>query len=188
MNKTTAVAAVIEAFPEAPIVFTTGYTCRIARHLRDSPNHFYMVGSMGLAPSIAVGIALQTGKPAVVVDGDGSLMMNPVGLLIAGPIRDLPLLHVLLDDGVYDSTGGQPTPSAGVDFGAWARGSGFDEALRADDEHALCTALARHADVSSPTFLHCRVDADAGAPPPRVDADLADHADRLRRHVSGLVG
>src|SRR5260363_186197 len=99
MNKTVAIQQIILATTNQPIIFTTGYSCRIAAHLRHRPNHFYMTGSMGLA------VALATGLPTVVVDGDGSLLMNPASLIVAGAIPDLSLLHVVLDDGVYASTG-----------------------------------------------------------------------------------
>lgn len=107
MNKVQAVGTVIERTPSRPVLFTTGYTCRIAKHIADRDNHFYMTGSMGLVSSIGVGIALSSGRSTVVVDGDGSLLMNPAGLITAGSMPHLPLLHVVMDDARYASTGGR---------------------------------------------------------------------------------
>src|SRR5260363_465781 len=84
MSKSAALQQIILATTNQPIIFTTGYSCRIAAHLRHRPNHFYRTGSMGLAVSIGTGVALATGLPTVVVDGDGSLLMNPASLIVAG--------------------------------------------------------------------------------------------------------
>lgn len=185
MNKTAAVDAVIAATLDEPIIFTTGYSCRIANGSADRPNHFYMTGSMGLASSIATGVALTTGRTTVVVDGDGSVLMNPVGLITAGGLPDLPLVHVVLDDGRYASTGGQLVPSTRADLCGHARASGYRRVFSTAslDEFAL---LLRDelTDVSSPVFIHCILtDADV-AVPGRIDADLRDHARRFHDFVT----
>ncbi|MFE6916043.1 thiamine pyrophosphate-dependent enzyme [Streptomyces rubiginosohelvolus] len=180
MNKTAAVRAVIEATADEPIVFTTGYTCRIAQGVLDRPNHFYMTGSMGLASSIGIGIAQQTGRPTVVVDGDGSLLMNPAGLVAAGALGSLPLVHVLLDDGKYASTGGQHVPSGGTDFALLARGSGYPRVERIERADVLVATLRALAGTcAAPTLLHCALAGDEPPVPPRVDGDLAAHAARF---------
>ncbi|MET7437763.1 thiamine pyrophosphate-dependent enzyme [Streptomyces sp. NPDC004082] len=181
MNKTAAIRAVIEATTDEPIVFTTGYACRIAQAVLDRPNHLYMTGSMGLASSIGIGIAQQTGRPTVVVDGDGSVLMNPVGLLTAGAMAPLPLLHVLLDDGRYASTGGQHVPCTGTDFALLARSCGYARVERIERTTQLAATLrAVAATCTAPTFLHCVLAGEDPAPiPPRVDGDLADHAARF---------
>jgi thiamine pyrophosphate-dependent acetolactate synthase large subunit-like protein len=79
-----------------------------------------MTGSMGLVASVGTGLALATGLVTVVVDGDGSLLMNPVGLIIAGAAQ-VPLLHLVLDDGQYAWTGGQPVPAGHTDSMRWRR-------------------------------------------------------------------
>lgn len=188
MNKTAAIRAIVSATTSQPIVFTTGYSCRIAQHIADRPNHFYMTGSMGLAASIGTGVALATGMPTIVVDGDGSLLMNPAGLITAGAIPDLELLHVVLDDGAYASTGGQVTPSGRADLAAWARASGYERVFRVDDVHAfattLRTALAHRA---ASTFIHCGLTADGAEVPPRVSADLGDHQRRFSHHLQATA-
>ncbi|MGW5052687.1 thiamine pyrophosphate-dependent enzyme [Actinokineospora sp. NPDC004072] len=187
MNKTDAVREVIAATGDEPVVFTTGYACRIARGIADRPNHFYMTGSMGLASSIGVGIAQATGLATVVVDGDGSVLMNPVGLVVAGALGPLPLVHVVLDDGRYDSTGGQAVPSA-TDLGALALACGYREVHRLADAAALRSALARGLGArGGPVFLHC-VLTDPDLPiTARVGAGLGAHAERFSRHLRGLV-
>jgi sulfopyruvate decarboxylase subunit beta len=188
MNKTEAVRALIDASNGEPTVFTTGYACRIARGIEDRPNHFYMTGSMGLASSIGIGIAQQTGRPTIVVDGDGSLLMNPVGLLTAGSLGPLPLVHVVMDDARYASTGGQQVPSAGTDLAALARACGYPRVYEVDHVEALATRLrVELATCTSPVFIRCVL---RGEDPPisaRVDCDLGAHAARFSGVVRELV-
>jgi len=184
VNKAGAVATVIERTPREPVLFTTGYASRIAKHVADRDNHFYMTGSMGLVSAIGVGIALGTGRPVVVVDGDGSLLMNPAGLLTAGSVPHLPLLHVVMDDASYASTGGQHTPGAAADFCGLARASGYRFAAKAERQGELSTLLGRLLrNIDGPSLLHC-VLSDADPPvPPRVEVDLASHARRFNGWV-----
>lgn len=179
VNKTEALRAIIAAADGRPVVFSTGYACRIAQAIADRPTHFYMTGSMGLASSIATGIAGQTGRTTVVVDGDGSVLMNPVGLLTAGAQPALPLVHLVLDDGRYASTGGQAVPVR-PDFPALARASGYRRAEMvsrvADLVESLDAALAG----TGPTFVHCVVTGVEPPVPARVGAELGQHARRFR--------
>ncbi|MEA5360278.1 thiamine pyrophosphate-dependent enzyme [Amycolatopsis sp., V23-08] len=188
MNKTAAVSAVLDAVRTEPIVFTTGYACRIARGIADRPNHFYMTGSMGLASSIAIGIGQQTKRPTVVVDGDGSLLMNPVGLLTAGSMRELPLVHVVLDDGRYASTGGQAVAPAGADFAALALACGYRDVRRVTDVAALGEVLREQMRVcASPVFVHCVLSDVDDLVSARVDLNLHEYTQRLRGHLRGLL-
>lgn len=184
MNKAAAIATVVDRTPRQPVLYTTGYASRIAKHVADRDNHFYMTGSMGLVSAIGVGIALGTGRPVVVVDGDGSLLMNPAGLLTAGSAPDLPLLHVVMDDASYASTGGQHTPVTAADFCGLARASGYRftaKTERQDELSALLARLLRNLD--GPSLLHCVLSSADPPVPPRVEVDLASHA----RRFSGWV-
>ncbi|MFB7664843.1 thiamine pyrophosphate-dependent enzyme [Kitasatospora sp. NPDC056138] len=185
MNKTSAIAAVLAATRTEPTVFTTGYACRIANHLGDRPNHFYMTGSMGLAASIGIGIAQATRRTTVVVDGDGSLLMNPVGLVTAGALPDLPLLHIVLDDGRYASTGGQFVPSRRADLGAWAAACGYPKVAESGDP-AEFAGLVRTtvADCTSPVLLLARLTEPDPPVPGRIDTDLAAHARRFQSRLA----
>jgi sulfopyruvate decarboxylase subunit beta len=180
VNKVEAIGAVIELTPGQPVLFTTGYACRIAKHIADRDNHFYMTGSMGLVSSIGVGIALSTGRSTVVVDGDGSLLMNPAGLITAGSMPRLPLLHIVMDDASYASTGGQDTPGAAADFRGLARASGYHFAANAQRPAELSAILARLLSVpTGPALVHCVLSAEDPPVPPRVQVDLARHARRF---------
>jgi len=188
MNKTEAISAVIEQTSTEPIVFTTGYACRIAKRVADRNNHFYMTGSMGLASVIAAGVAWSTGRVAVVVDGDGSVLMNPAALATAGSLRALPLVHVVLDDSVYASTGGQSVPAGQMDLCALAGDSGYGFVVEVDGRDELAAVLAeRSQEPARRTFVHC-VLYDADLPvPARIDCDLGDHATRFSQSVRAFA-
>jgi phosphonopyruvate decarboxylase len=94
---------------EAIYVASTGYVSR-AVCAQAGPDHhvLYMQGSMGLAPAIGLGIALNTRRPVVVINGDGALLM---ALGSTHTIRDRApdtFFHYVLDNGVHESVGGQP--------------------------------------------------------------------------------
>jgi sulfopyruvate decarboxylase subunit beta len=186
MNKTEAIAAVIDATDHEPVIWTTGYASRIARGLRDRDSHFYMTGSMGLAASIGTGLAMELERPVVVVEGDGSLLMNPASLIAAGTIDDLPLVHVVLDDGLYASTGGQAVPSRRVDLAGWARHAGYAAVAVCDDVAGLRRALEAALDGGAlPAFVLCALVPDPTQVPPRIAEPCAELTGRMRRHLAG---
>src|SRR5438093_8718523 len=92
-------------------------------------NHLYVLDSMGLPPAIGLGLAmgLEQSKfdKLVVVEGDGSLLMGFSALSTIGRLSPRKLLLVVLDNGTYAATGGQPTGADRTDFSAVARACGF---------------------------------------------------------------
>jgi sulfopyruvate decarboxylase subunit beta len=184
-TKTQAITEIVNAARDNPLIFTTGYASRIGASVADRPRHFYMTGSMGLALSVGTGVADVTGRTTVVVDGDGSLLMNPVGLMSAGARSALPLIHVVLDDGQYASTGGQRTPGASVDLSGWARSSGFRFTRKvsnlADFQSVLRSCLET---CTSPKFIHCALTGPDASPPARIAQRLPDHARRFTQAIA----
>ncbi|HWE92029.1 MAG TPA: thiamine pyrophosphate-dependent enzyme [Pseudonocardiaceae bacterium] len=124
------IRSVIVNGTRSPIIFTTGYTCRDAFSVRDAPNHLYMTGSMGMAPVIGVGVARHTPRTTIVVDGDGALLMNPAAMLVVRQYLPGNYLHVLLDNGRYESTGGQRTSSSLFDIPDIATAIGYPRCTR----------------------------------------------------------
>ena len=116
------------------ILATTGYTGRELYALNDSPHQFYMVGSMGCVSSLGLGIALkQPHKKIIVIDGDGAAMMRMGAMATIGHYHPSNLLHILLDNGSYESTGGQTTVADSINFASIARGCGYNSVYSAHD-------------------------------------------------------
>ncbi|MFC9117907.1 thiamine pyrophosphate-dependent enzyme [Streptomyces sp. NPDC057092] len=182
--KTPAIAAALRALPEALTVFTTGYTSRIGASLGERANHFYMTGSMGMAACVGIGIALATQRTTMVLDGDGSVLMNPGGLISAAGAKNIGLIHVVLDDGCYDSTGGQASPAPKVDLVGWARSAGFSSVHVVGTAEELTRVLRRVGDrPAAPVFVRCMVRPDSTPPPPRITDDLPSVARRFTQHA-----
>jgi len=109
-----------------PIVSANGYISRDLFETYEKPSNFYMIGSMGLASSIALGIALKKPKKKVFVfDGDGNILMNLGSLTTIGVISPKNLVHVVFDNSIHESTGGQPTHSSVIKIEKIAKSCGY---------------------------------------------------------------
>lgn len=139
-----------------PIIATTGYTGRSLYALSDLVNQFYMVGSMGCASSLGLGLA--TSKPnkrIIVVDGDGALLMRLGALTTIGYESPNNLVHLLLDNEMHESTGGQSTVSHSTDLGLIAQASGYSKVVRAYSTEEVANALDLSGDKL--TFIHAKI-------------------------------
>ncbi|HEV7830636.1 MAG TPA: thiamine pyrophosphate-dependent enzyme [Pseudonocardiaceae bacterium] len=176
---------VIRLTAHTPVVFTTGYTSREAHHLADRPNHFYMTGSMGMAGAIGMGIAASTDTPVVVVDGDGALLMNLSMLLLAQQYPTRGFVHLVLDNGTFDSTGGQPTASPGIDLVTLARATGYAQAAQLTTLAQLRDEVSAHlARPAGPYLAHIPIDPTTTPPGPRIAITPADNLRRLSAWIS----
>jgi thiamine pyrophosphate-dependent acetolactate synthase large subunit-like protein len=141
---------VVEAAGDAPIVASLGHPAYDLFAAGDRPQNFYTWGSMGVASSIGVGLALAKPDMRVfVVDGDGSLLMNLGSLATIGLLQPANLVLVVMDNEAYATTGGQVTPTAhGADLAATARALRVDAVVAAtSDELRAGVAPAGHARV-----------------------------------------
>jgi phosphonopyruvate decarboxylase len=141
----------------AAIVATTGKTGRELFTLADRAQHLYQVGSMGCASSMGLGVALNTRRKVVVIDGDGAALMKLGTLATIGAYAPGNLVHLLLDNGVHDSTGGQATVSPHVDFAAVALACGYREAASCDNLAGFDAALGEALAGEGPAFVHMRI-------------------------------
>lgn len=108
MKMKDAMKAVLDRYPNALYVSTCGYISRELFNLHDSEDHFYMLGSMGMAAPVGLGLALtHPERTIVVLDGDGSFMMNLGIIAMITSEQPQNLVHVVLDNRLYESTGGQ---------------------------------------------------------------------------------
>ncbi|HPW72467.1 MAG: sulfopyruvate decarboxylase subunit beta [Methanothrix sp.] len=145
MRRIEAIALAAKSAQErnALLISNIGYPSRELYSVHDRPENFYMLGSMGMASSIGLGLALaRPERRVMVLDGDGSVLMN-LGTLatIAQHAPDNYLL-VILDNGCYGSTGSQPTCTCySTDLAAVARGAGIRNVQKTDDPEGLSRAL-----------------------------------------------
>jgi thiamine pyrophosphate-dependent acetolactate synthase large subunit-like protein len=124
------------------VISTTGMISRELFTLKDRPGNFYMIGSMGLASAMGLGLALQApNKRVFVLEGDGSAMMSLGTLPLIASEQPANLVHIILDNEAYESTGGQPSISSNFDLAQTANTTGYPWTRRVEDLEELEAAL-----------------------------------------------
>jgi phosphonopyruvate decarboxylase len=191
ISRLDALRAAMGAVGDAPVVHANGFICRESFSLGDRPQNFYMIGSMGLASAIGLGVALaRPERPAVVFDGDGNLLMN-LGILPmigGGPLmgggRPANFVHVVFDNAVYGSTGNQASPSRHARLDAIAAASGYRSAVAVAEGPAVREAVAAALRDGGPAFILVKVTAEE-QPAPRIPYPPEEIRDRFRGALAG---
>src|SRR5678815_2961366 len=152
-----------------PVIASLGHPAYDLFAAGDRPENFYTWGSMGLASSMGLGLAMARPDLRVfVLDGDGSLLMNLGSLGTIGWTRPKNLFVIVMDNEEYATTGGQPTPTAyGADLDAAARAMGIAATVtvRADDDLRSAAAAPR----VGPLFIVAKVKESAPTAKPPLD-------------------
>ena len=124
------------------VVSTTGMISRELFALNDRPENFYMIGSMGLASAMGLGLAIQAPlKRVFVLEGDGSALMSLGTLPLIATEGTPNLVHIILDNEAYESTGGQPSISSQFDLAQTAASAGYPWTRRVEEVEELGLAL-----------------------------------------------
>ncbi|TDH64195.1 hypothetical protein E2C06_02285 [Dankookia rubra] len=145
------------------------------------PQNFYMLGSMGLAVPIALGVALaQPQRRVFALEGDGSILMQLGCLTTVATLRPRNLTILVMDNGSYQITGGQPTPAAGgADYVAIARGCGLANSVWAKDETDFERLVEESLVGEGPNLIGLKLDDQK--PPTQTERDPAQIRDRFMR-------
>lgn len=163
IDRSAAIAAVASRLdPSWLVVACNGMIGRELYTHADAARQFYMIGSMGLASSIGLGLALaQPSRTVVIFDGDGNVLMNlgTLGSIAAAGVSNL--YHVVFDNHAHGSTGGQKTISDRVSLDAIARAAGYRQALRAMSFEALASGADVLFREPGPGMLLVEVTADS---------------------------
>ena len=135
------------------------------------PQNFYMLGSMGLAFPIALGVALaQPNRHVFALEGDGSLLMQLGSLSTIATLAPRNLTMVVMDNGIYQITGAQPTPAAALtDIVAIAIASGISNSAWAADEEDFERLIEQSKSAVGPTLIGVRIDDRPGVGTTRRD-------------------
>lgn len=161
LSRAEALRIIAEEFPTEPTIVTLGATVReLIATVGKRDNDLYVLDSMGLPVAIGLGIAL--GRPdnpekVVVIEGDGGLLMGLSVLPTVGFLKPKNLVILILDNGTYASTGGQPTAATTTDFAAVADGCGI-RGVTADNEPGFRAALADAKRSDGPTLVRMMID------------------------------
>ena len=140
------------------VVSTTGFTSRELYNRCDRPGNFYVLGSMGSASMIGLGLALHHSRGKVIVlDGDGAALMRLQTLASIGHYQPPGLIHIVLDNAMYDSTGGQPTISPSVHFAELAQACSYASSVSLARPEDLDVVLNRCMKSPGPHFIHVKL-------------------------------
>jgi thiamine pyrophosphate-dependent acetolactate synthase large subunit-like protein len=171
MNRLEATRRLIAALDDEPIVASLGHPAYDLYGAADRPANFYTWGSMGLASSIGLGLALARPDLRVfVLDGDGSLLMNLGSLATIGWTRPPNLVLVVWDNQEYGTTGGQETATAhGADLEMAARAMGASSTATVRTEEAFGDAIARSRTEPGPWVIVAKVGETSPAVKPPLD-------------------
>ena len=166
------------------LLASTGFAGRELFTVEDRPNQLYMVGSMGCITSLGLGLSLaRSDKKVVVIDGDGAALMRMGNMATVGAYARDNYYHLLLDNSVHESTGGQQTVSPAIDFAAVAEACGYRSVIRSRGN----IPIARFLQKPSPAFLY--VQTRQGVPDglPRPSITPVEVAHRLMAHIQPKV-
>jgi thiamine pyrophosphate-dependent acetolactate synthase large subunit-like protein len=157
--------------PNAPIVASLGHPAYDLCAAGDRAANFYTWGSMGLASSIGLGLAMARPDLRVyVLDGDGSLLMNLGSLATIGWVRPANLVVIVWDNESYATTGGQPTATAhGSDLEAAARALGAAMTATISGAEELVATVARARGANGPCVIVAKVAESAPTVKPPLD-------------------
>ncbi|MDO5809689.1 MAG: sulfopyruvate decarboxylase subunit beta [Methanobrevibacter sp.] len=134
MARYEAIKDIMEQVDEELVICNIGFPSRELYEINDRSKNFYMIGSMGLASSIGLGLALaKPSKNIVVIDGDGSLLMNMGSLVTVFANNPSNLTWIVIDNGAYGSTGNQDTYAQMLDLVDVAKGVGFKNSYDFND-------------------------------------------------------
>ena len=167
------------------VLSTTGMISREVHLAGDRPGNFYMIGSMGLLSSFGLGLAILAPEQRIfILEGDGSALMSLGALPLIAAERPNNLIHIILDNESYESTGAQPSISSGFDLAQVGESCGYQDTIRVDDIEGLETALRGCSAGPGPHLILIK----AGIAPvkgiPRVSPTPVEIRDRFRSSVN----
>lgn len=160
------------------VITTTGFTGRELYKIIDKPNQFYMVGSMGCVSSLGLGLAIsQPNYKIFVIDGDGAALMRLGNLATIGAQNPKNLIHILLDNGMHESTGGQTTNSRAIDFPGIAYACGY--------KSIICSNFIEQSllDKQGSTFIYIKTKSQKEMKLPRPSITPLQQTTRLRDFI-----
>jgi sulfopyruvate decarboxylase subunit beta len=185
ISRAQAMAALLELLTDQPVVVCNGFPSREAQKIADRPTHFYMIGSMGNASAIALGVALaKPNKHVIAFDGDGNVLMGMGTLATVGALKPKNFIHVVFDNEVYGTTGNQPTISNVVPLEKVAKAAGYVNAVRVLDREDLVYEFKDLLKKDGPSMLLVKVN-EFQEEADRILLDPPDITSRFMKAIEG---
>ena len=166
-----------------PIISANGFMSRDLFETNEKESNFYMIGSMGLASSIGLGIALKKPKKRVFVfDGDGNILMNLGSLTTIGVCSPSNLVHIVFDNSKHESTGGQPTNSLKIELEKIAKVANY-KSFKVRNMKELENTLKKIQTIKKPVFILIKIK-KSGKVNTRVELTPIEIKERFMKYLS----
>lgn len=158
MKRIEAIKTILDVLDDELVIHSNGFICRESFVTKDRPQNFYMIGSMGLACSIGLGVAInKPGKKVIVFDGDGSVLMSSGTLALTGTLQPENFYHFVFDNEVYGSTGNQPSLTSKINLDDIAKSSGYLNTFRVKEIEELKSITKKVLKLKGPVFVLVKI-------------------------------
>ena len=180
IRKTAIVIALEHIEFDDRIISANGFISRDLFSISDTRPAFYMIGSMGLASSIGLGIALKdTGRKVFVFDGDGNILMNLGSLTTVGSLKPKNLIHVVFDNSIHESTGSQPTNTNFVSIEKIAKACNYNHTFTARTENNFEKILRKIKKLKGPIMIVVKIQQTNDKKSARVNYEPVEMKERF---------
>ena len=181
MIRKTAITIALEQIEyEERIIAANGFISRDLFSISDTRPTFYMIGSMGLASSIGLGIALKDPEKRVFVfDGDGNILMNLGSLTTIGSLKPKNLIHVVFDNSVHESTGSQPTNTNFVSVEKIAKACNYNHTFTVRTKNNFEKILCKIKKLKGPIMIVVKIQQSNDKKSARVDYEPVEIKERF---------
>ena len=175
MIRKEAISIISKKIGNQSIISANGFISRDLFEINDKSSNFYMIGSMGLASSIGLGVALKNPRKRIYVfDGDGNILMNLGSLATIGAAKPKNLVHIVFDNSLHESTGGQPTISKKIDIHSVAKTLKY-KTYKATTKNELENVLYRIEKIKGPILILVKI-SKSKAISNRIDINAIKHS------------
>ena len=188
MKRYDAIKRIVESIDDELIISNIGFPSRELFGIEDRKNTFYMSGSMGMATPIGLGLSLaleeqNDNRKVIVIDGDGSLLMNFGELVTVFAQNPKNLIIALIDNEAYGSTGSQETYSSKINLSNIARSIGFKEVHYIDAKNNVDDIdMQEYINKKEPVFLHIKVN-PGNSDAPIIDLSPSEIKNRFMKQI-----
>ena len=181
MIRKTAIAIALEHIEfDDRIISANGFISRDLFSISDIRPTFYMIGSMGLASSIGLGIALKDpGRKVFVFDGDGNILMNLGSLTTVGSLKPKNLIHVVFDNSIHESTGSQPTNTNFVSIEKIAKACNYNHTFTVSTENSFEKILQKIKKLKGPIMIVVKIQQSNGKKSARINYEPIEIKERF---------
>lgn len=190
LTRENAIVKIMETMPDdCVIVSTTGKASREVYENQNKINNFEQrvfltVGSMGHCSQIALGIALNSSKKVVCIDGDGSVIMHMGSMAIIGDISTMNFYHFVLNNGAHESVGGQRTVGLNISLQNIAKSCGYKYAVSFSTAEELESNLTNIFQTEGPVFIEVKVNIESRSDLGRPKSHPRDNRTNLMKFLS----